>query len=257
VIIKAMGTESIPLSDQRLESCADFAAPKIEISACFRTSKSMVLAGGPVEVTFHVTNKAATTFFLASGRSRTKLRPAFFSFTARLNLDGAEVQMNDPTVAIIERGGPVGQIEVAANSAYGETLLLNEFVSLEKTVPALRPGQVGVLEIYCQRPLPMAGTPAGEAYRMNDAPVLNSELVINVRRDDAALEGVISRLARGIRADDAARVSAQREQMAAKLASLRSPMALPYLQSLTDHPDPVVRLYVARAMTFLNEQSSN
>ena len=248
-----MGIEGTSESHRQLESCAEFRSEEIAIVACFRALNSEVVAGGLVEVEFLVTNKSTAAFFLARGRSRTKLRPAFFSFTAHLMVDGREVPLDDPTVKITERGGPATQIRIAANATHRETLLVNEFVCLERATSALRPAQVGVLKLVCERPLPLATRPR-EALQIKDAAMLKSGLVIEVRRDDAALEALIGRLARDVDASRTATVSAQREQAVSELAALRSPKALPYLQVLADHPDPVVQLYVARALKLMNQE---
>ncbi len=99
----------------------------------------------------------------------------------------------------------------------------------------------------------MASVPE-QAFQMGDAPVVDMVLVVQVRRDDTMVEALVARLAAEVRANQTANVSAEREQTVAKLASLRNPMAIKYLRSLSDHPDPVVKMYVERALALLNQE---
>lgn len=246
-----------PGSDQQLEASTRFEAGNVEVVAGFRALNAEELAGGLIEAEFFVENTGGSPFYLAAGGNRSKLRPAFFSFAATLEVEGREVLLDDPAAGIIERGGPVTRIQVETNAPYRKTLLVNEFVSLEKTIPALSPNQAGVLRLRCQRPLPMASIPE-QAFQMgSEAPVVDAVLVFHVRRDDIALEALVARLAHEVRANQTPAVSAEREQKIAKLAALRNPMAILYLQGLSDHPDPVVKMYVARTMALMNQDTAS
>jgi hypothetical protein len=235
-----------------LEAARRFEAGDLQVLAGFRAVAAEFLSGGAVEVEFFVENTGGTPFYLAVGGDRARLRPSFFSFAATLEVEGAEVLLDDPAARIIDRGGPVTRIQVKTNAPYRKTLLVNEFVRLEKTIAALFPGQAGVLRLRCQRSLPMASVPE-QAFKMDsDAPVVEAALVFHVRRDDTALEALSARLATEVRANQTVTVSAEREQTIAKLAALRNPVAVQYLQALSDHPDPVVKMYVVRTVALLN-----
>ncbi len=247
-----MSHQTYHSSGAPLEAAMIFEAKDIQVRAGFRAHDPEVLAGGPLEVEFFVENTGATPFYLAVGTDRTRLRPAFFSFTARL--DGADVKMDDPASGIMERGGPAGVARIETGASYSQALLVNEFVRLEKVSAVMQPGEVGTLHIHCRRPLPLANSEQQAFQLGNNVPGVDVTLAVRVRRDDAALDALIARLAEAVRADWSATPEPRRIQGISQLAALRTPVALPYLQALVNHPDPEVRLRVQRALARFNQQ---
>jgi len=219
-------------------------AKNLQVRAGFRASTPETLAGGPIEIEFFVESLSGEPLYLAVGGDRARLRPAFFSFTAEL--EGAEIELDDPAAKIPERGGPATVIQVKTGAPNRYAILVNEFVRLEKVSAALKPGEVRELRIRCQRPLPLALSNEQAFQFSRDTSRVDVTLVIHVRRDDAALETLIARLAAEVRGDQIGAV--EREQAIKTLVALRHPVALPYLQMFRDHPDPAVRMYVQWAL---------
>jgi hypothetical protein len=233
----------------RLEDTTEFRSGGFNLKAGFRTREPEVVAGAIVEVEFFVEQRGTRPFYLAVGGSRSKLRPAFFEL--RATLDGAEVELDDPTAEISELGGPVGAIAVEPGADYRQTLVVNEFVRLEKLRVALAEGETSGLHIHCQRPLPLAKS-AEQAFETGArAPLVKSHLTVIARRDDAALERLINQLVDEVEVDQSAGATAQRETAVAKLSALRSPLAVPYLERLKGHSDSAVAMYVERALALL------
>ena len=244
-----------PTSEIQLEDSGELARGDRKVRAGFRINQTEILAGGIVEVEFFLEELSGKGFYLAAGGSRTRWRPAFFEIQA--TLEGHEIELSDPFEKVPELGGPATSIQIEPHTRYQQTILVNEFVRLEKLSAVLVDDENGLLRLNCRRPLPLADT-SEQSFEIDQlSPTVEGNLSVKVRRDDAALESFISRLTNHVRADRGAMVSADREANIAKLGALRSPMALPYLQSLANHPDPVVQLYVTRAITLLNQESSN
>lgn len=233
-----------------LEASSVFAVNNFKVTAGFRTREVEVLAGGPLKVEFFVENDNAKPLYLPVRGDRARLRQANFSFTA--TIAGREVNLEDPAAEIMDLGGLGSVAKIETGAPFHQTLLVNEFVRLENLVVVLSPGEVVMLHLQCQRPLPVALSmeqgPRGHA----KPPVVNVMLAMRVKHDAAALEALIARLAVEIDANRTGPVSAKRELAIAELVALRSPMAAPYLRSLSDHPDPVVRMYVERAGVLAN-----
>jgi hypothetical protein len=240
-----------PSPETQLEASTEFARRSIKVRAGFRTGEAEVLAGGILEVEFFVEHKGGKAFYLAVGGSRLKLRPAFFDFSA--TLEGAEAEMDDPAAKIPDLGGPVGTIPVEPSTSYRQMILVNEFVRLERLNAFLAEGETAVLRLRCQRSLPLADAPEKALKLGPGSPKVEAELIIKVRRDDAALELLIKRLANQVLDDRSAIASAEREAAIAKLSALRSPLAVPYLRTLRDHPDTAVQMYAQRALALLNQ----
>ncbi len=87
--------------------------------------------------------------------------------------------------------------------------------------------------------------------------VVSVTLAIGVKRNDVSLKSLIAGLAARLNANRDATVSAERELAVAELVALRSPLALPYLRSLSDHPDPAVQMYVTRGMALMTKETDS
>ena len=236
---------------ERLEDATEFRSGSFNLRAGFRTREPEVAAGAIVEVEFFVEQSGTRPFYLAVGGSRSKLRPAFFELSA--TLEGAEVELDDPTAEIPEFGGPAGTIAIEPGADHRQTLVVNEFVRLEKLRVALAAGETSGLHIHCQRPLPLAKSPEQAFETGARSPLVKSHLTVMARRDDAALELLINHLVDQVQVDQSAGATAQRERAIVKLSALRSPLAVPYLERLKGHSDPAVAMYVERALALLKQ----
>lgn len=230
----------------KLKASSTFETQDLQVRAGFHTHDFEVIAGGPLEVEFLVENTGRLPLNLAVGGDRAQLRPSFFSFQA--TVDETEVDLQDPSAAP-NLGGPATVIEVKTNAPYRQTVLVNEFVTLENIRTALKPGEVKVLRIRCQRPIPLAVDKQQAFQTGANAQMVNVVLVVHVRRDDTALEALMAHLTAEIRADWTITASAKREQAISQLVALRDRATIPYLKTLIEHPDPAVRMRVQRALT--------
>lgn len=235
-----------------LEAAKVLNANGIQVRAGFRAPDPEALAGGPLEIEFFVENIGQIHFSIACGTDRAKLRPAFFSFTA--TLDGSDINLDDPAARIPELGGPASVIRVEAGASYSQALLVNEFIRLEKVNTVMQPGEVRTLYVHCPRPLPLARTQQQAFQTVNNVPRVDVTLTVRVRRDDAALDALVARLAEAVRADWNVPVAPSRTQAISQLVALRTPVALPYLKALANHPDPEVWIRVQRALALFNQQ---
>lgn len=238
-------------SEIQLEASAELARGALRVRAGFRTNQAEVLAGGIVEIEFFLEHIKGKALYLAAGGSRSRLRPAFFEIQA--TLEGQKVELGDPAEEVPELGGPATSIRIEPNTRYQQVLLVNEFVRLERLDAALVHDGTGILHMTCRRPLPLATTPERSFKIDRRSPIVEAKLSVKVQRDDAALKLLIGRLADQVSIDRGVSSSGEREASIAKLVALRSPMAISDLQKLSDHPDPVVRMYVERGLAFLNQ----
>jgi hypothetical protein len=238
-------------SELCLEASSEFAVNDLKVTAGFRIGEAEVLAGGPLKVEFFAESDSAVPLYLSVRGDRARLRQACFFFSA--TVEGKEVNLDDPAAAIPDLGGLGTAVKIERNAPYRRMLLVNEYVRLENLVAALTPGEVIGLRLRCQRSLPLADRLEQALTGRAEGRVADVTLALRVRRDDAALESLIARLAAEIDANRTGAVSAARELAIAELAALRQPAAVPYLRMLEDHPDPVVQMYVQRALVMLNQ----
>jgi len=236
-------------SELCLEASSDFAVNNLKVTAGFRTHDAEVLAGGPLKVEFFVENDNAAPLYLSVRGDRARLRQANFSFAAAV--EGKEVNLDDPAAKTMDLGGLGTAAKIETGAPYRRMLLVNEFVRLEKLVAALTSGEVVMLRLRCQSPLQLAGSIEQVFKSRAEGRVADVALTIHVRRDDAALEALIARLAAEIDANRTGAVSAERELAIAELGALRHPAAVPYLQNLSNHPDPVVQIYAQRTLAIM------
>jgi hypothetical protein len=242
-------------AESRLEASRIFTVNNSQVAAGFRTREEEVLAGGPLRVEFFVESDASTPLYLAVGTDRARLRPADFFFSA--TTDKREINLKDPAAGIADLGGLGSVVEIKRGAPHRQTILVNEFLGLEDLAVALRPGEVDRLQLRCQRSLQLAASIEEESKVDWQRQVVSVTLAIGVKRDDVSLKSLIAGLAARLNANRDATVSAERELAVAELVALRSPLALPYLRSLSDHPDPAVQMYVTRGMALMTKETDS
>src|SRR5207245_5209268 len=67
-------------------------------------------------------------------------------------------------------------------------LILNDFVRLETVLDLLEPGASGQLVIDCRSSLPLVPDEQAAFALVSDAPIVEVQLSVELRRDDAQLE---------------------------------------------------------------------
>jgi hypothetical protein len=214
--------------------------------AGFRVLQDDALAGGPLSIEFVVENTGTQPAYFFTATDRSRLRPD--NFTLQAGVQGSDVVLTDPLANVPYLGGPGGVLEVEPGAQIKQRLLVNNFVTLEQTRDVLAPGEASTVWIRGLRTLALTATEDQALQGGGETAQIDATLSIPIRRDDAALEALVASLADSIRADQSTNVSAQREQTIGELVALRLPMVVPQLESLKDHPDPAVKMYVQRAL---------
>jgi hypothetical protein len=198
----------------------------------FRVAHNSGLAGGPVELEFQVSVAGARPLALLVSGDRARRRPGDFVFTARI---GDHV-LTDPLAALPDLGGPAGVLEVATGAPYRQTLLLNDFVTLESTRDDLAPGETGRVVVTCVRAVPLAPDEESLFAPEVESPLAEVVLSVDLRRDDPDLVELVD--------DHLAQVVdgpvEHRERSLGILLALRSPVAVERWRVLADHPDEAV-----------------
>src|SRR5215831_4119286 len=198
----------------RPEASLTLGGEGVALRAGFRAATAEELAGGPLEVEAFVDNTGAAPLYLALAGEGSRLRPARFSFAA--TVEGLDVELDDPEAGAPDAGGPATVVAVPPGESRSQSLLVNEFLRLEKLSQALGPGETRALTLRCRRPMPLAVTEA-QAFRVGPStPEVDVTLTLSVR-----------------------------------LAALRHPGAAAALRSLQRHGDPAVRRYAERALRAL------
>ncbi|MDQ4053455.1 MAG: hypothetical protein M3237_12260, partial [Actinomycetota bacterium] len=149
----------------------------------FRVTHTSGLAGGPVELDFEVTVTGARPLVLLVSGDRSRRRPGDFVFSARIG----DHELTDPLAALPALGGPAGVLEVATGAPYRQTLLLNDFVTLESTRDDLAPGETGRVMVSCARAVPLASDEQSLFAPDVESPLAEVVLSLDLRRDDPAL----------------------------------------------------------------------
>lgn len=237
----------------QLEAFANLEAEHLQVRAGYRTSAPEVVAGGPIEIEAFIENIGQVPLYLAIGSDRAKLRPSFFSFEAVL--EETDVELEDPLEGVPQLGGPATVITVEPGTYYQQVLLVNEFAALEKIPTVLAPGELGVLRIRCRRPLPLALNKEQAFQNLSNAPMLDKFLTVYIRRNDAALKELIAQLATKAHNNWNSISPVEREKTISQLFALRSPMVIPYLEMLIEHPDGSVRLRAQRSLAWLQQNT--
>ena len=225
------------------EQLVELAAGAAQVRAGFRAATGAYLAGGPIELEYVIECLGTVAIHVLGGMERSTLRPSLYSF--RGELEGSAVALDDPQAGAVLLGGPSGTSVVEPGEILRVPLLLNEFLLLERIIPALPPGGEGVLRVHGERPLPLA-TSRPQAFSVGpDAAVVASDLRLTVRRDDEALERLVDSLRRTIEADAESAVSPERQRAIDQLATVGTEAARRALEGLRGHPDPWVEMRLA------------
>ena len=214
------------------EQALDLVADGVPVRAGFRILQAGALAGGPIELEFFVEVRGDAVRYLSLSGDRMRLRPADFSFTAAF----AGVPLADPCEGLPDYGGLGWVADVAPDHPLRFWLVLNEYVRLEAVLDLLPPGAAGLLSVVCRRPLRL-GADVDAAMAARGEPVLvEVELGIELRRDDAALDELVARLVAEVRDGP----PTLRERPLSILLALRGPAAVARWRALVTHPDALV-----------------
>src|SRR5262249_5530931 len=126
--------------------------------------------------------------------------------------------------------------EIAAGRPLRQPLVLNDFVRLEAALDLLEPGASGQLVVDCRRHVPLVAEERAALAPVPDAPLVDVQLALELRRGDAQLAELVDRLIAQVRHGP----REQRERPLRLLLSLRAPLAVDRWRTLVDHPDPLV-----------------
>jgi hypothetical protein len=237
------------------ESFVNFTSFGVLLQVGFKLTSQEALAGGLVEVNLVIKNIGNAEVYFAAGMSHD--RPAYMSFNA--NLLGYDLSLKDPIEnAALEPQGMFSTIKLKPGESYQRTVILNQFLTLEDILKVLEVGHSAWLLIQWKYVLAVGTTTECALSLAGETPVLEETLRINILRNDERLNTDIGQLAHSLKKDWNAVAShpVDRLQALISLTSLRIPAAVPYLKSLTDHPDPYIRQRVQYALEILSNNGS-
>jgi hypothetical protein len=187
-----------------------------------------VLAGGPLELESVIENRGDAAAKVPTGSDRSRQRPSQVSFTGTIEESGRE--LTDPWAALPDRGGVGGHVEVAPGASLRQVILVNDFLSLDDLREVTAPGETGTLLLRCTRLFSIDRD--AELRQTADL-----DLRIPIVRDDDRLASLATGLNERLQTDAPPDI-ATRERLIAQLASVATPGATKYLQTLSAHPDP-------------------
>ena len=209
---------------------------ELQVHAGFHITSASEFAGGPIELEFFVEVAGpGSGYFLISS-------DADFSFAATF----AGVPLADPFANAPDMGGPASVIEIATGRPWHQPLVLNQFVRLEDTINLLKPSASGQLVVDCRRSLLLAADEQAALAREDAAPLVQVQLAIELRRDDAQFVALVDRLIAEVRDGP----PEQRERPLGFLLSLRAPAAIDKWRTLVNHPDPLVAERVRQSLWY-------
>jgi len=222
------------------EGVVDLVFGEAPVSAGFRITNACELAGGPIELEFFVEISGGGSRYLLIPADRMRCRAGEFSFFATF----ADVPLADPFANLPYMGGPAGVVEIAADRPWRQPLILNQFVRLEAALCLLEPGAQGQLVVVCRRTLPLAADQNAALARESHAPLVEVQLALELRRDDAGLAALVEQLIAEVRHGP----REQRERPLSLLLTLRAPAAIDRWRTLMNHADPAVAERVRQAL---------
>ena len=228
---------------ERRRATAARAAGDVRITAGFRLVTPEPLAGGPIELEFFVESVGPSALQLAVGGDRARQRPGQVSFEAELG--GSS--LGDPLADVPDVGGPLGVVQVTAESPFSQRLVLNEFVRLEDTIALMAPGGSARMRVHCHRPIVLAAA-SNAALALRDASNVEVTLAFMLRRDDAELAALADELKDAVLHGPAA----ERERPFGLLLSMRTP-ARAQIETLTRQTDQAVADRARRALARIDE----
>ncbi|MBX9403071.1 hypothetical protein K4L06_17315 [Lysobacter sp. BMK333-48F3] len=179
--------------DEQRETWQTFDAHGRRVRAGLRLDGSTpLLAGAPIGLTFSIELEGAQRLYLAVAGDRGRQRPAGFVFVAKL--DEADAPLPDPLHGVPDSGGPLGLVEIGAETPWRQPLLLNQFVALEEGLRLIPPGERRTLRLSCRKSLELGPSEAA-ALDPTNATSVELSLSFALERDDEALAGIAAGLA--------------------------------------------------------------
>ena len=213
----------------------------------FRLQEGLLLAGGPIEMTFLVDMHGHSERMLAVSGDSMRQRPGQFAFEA--SMSGRALP--DPLAMLPDMGGPISVITISAASCWRQPLLLNQFVALEQARQQLADGEQGHILLSCRRRVKFADNES-QALREDDGQLVDVALAFDVSRNDAAL----SALTAGWLSDVFDGPLDLREPALAKLFAMRG-AARAQIDALTRHPDHSVASRAEQALIAISRNAND
>jgi hypothetical protein len=224
------------------EASQKVTAGRLRLTASFRAAADDALAGGPLEIEFCMAPEKGRAYVL-SGTERFTLRPDSYAFHAVLEEGG--IGLDDPASPdAIGWGGPATMLAFSVQAPFRQTLIVNEFLRLERIRHAMKMDERREIALRCQRALAVATTP--DVSRLATAQ-LALWIGVCIRRDDLALVALADDLQRTVGDDSSELDSPSRRRAIDRLATLDPEIARPRLAALAGHPDPWITARIAHA----------
>ena len=202
---------------------------EIELRISFHMPQASSLAGGPIEIEFCAELIRPDSVHLRLEADRVRGRESEFEFTATF----AGVTIEDPAALLPDMGGITSVAEIIAGDRWRERIILNEFVRLEETVKLLEPDTSGELVVTCRRRISVAIEQNAALALPDIGPTVEATLVVDLRRDDAALVALVEKMLRELLESPAE----ERERPLRLLLGLRAPAAVERWSTLVNHGD--------------------
>jgi hypothetical protein len=232
--------------DLRTESAAVLERDGINLFITFRLKNHELYAAGPVELELTVTNKTPARILYLSGS--VGIRPAYLKFLAELHPPGLVLRDPYPDTPLEPRG-LFASISLQPGQIHRQTVVLNQFVTLEETRGAIPNGQSARLHVRWRH---FISASCAEEYPSKSEPVEGVFEVILVQNDDKLRKSIDAIAAKLMNDSSAIPVDAVgRRDAIAKLTSLRIPEVIPHLRKLADFPDFEVRRMAQYALSEL------
>ncbi len=208
-----------------------------EISVEFRPVGTDLLAGGPIELDTVLRLSGGDPVTVTTSVERSTGRSRDHRFTADIP-DGRA--LSDPYRDAVEMGGVQTSDVLTAQAPLRDTILLNQFLDIERLRPAIDPDSSVDVHVVGER---RVTTEAGDG-------TARRGFTLRLRRDDAALAARLRQIAASINAAPGYTTDRARELL--RLSTLRDPIAIAALRAVAGHPDPEVAGAVERALSALH-----
>jgi hypothetical protein len=232
--------------DPQTESAGVLARDGVNLGIAFNLTSRELYAAGPLVLELTVTNRARTPILYLTGTAN--IRPAYLRFSAELQPPGLVLRDPYPKTPL-EPGGVFASISLQPGQSHRQTVVVNQFVTLEDTRGAIPNGQSARLQVRWQHFVAASTT---EQYPSKPEAV-DGSLQVTLVRDDEKLRATLDAVADTLLRDSgaAARDPVGRRDAIAKLASVRIPEVIPHLRKLADFPDFEVRRMAQFALSEL------
>jgi len=225
------------------ERAIDLVADGVPVRTGFRALQAGALAGGPVDLEFVTLVDSDQPRYLFITADRMRRRSGDFSFAASF----AGTPLADPFEGVPDFGGPAGAMAIARGRPLRQPIYLNQFVCLEAVIDLLEPGATGRLLVGCRRSLRLPADEQTAIAQRGEPFLVDVELGIELRRDDAVLDELVADLVAEVRGGP----PALRERPLSILLALRAPAAVARWRALVTHPDPLVAERVRQTLAQL------